>query len=286
MTGEEIQPCHRAQIPSGQKKPAVKQATTVMKVCRIMGEFKNCKSFGVTDLARRTMLLPSDVHRILASLRASGYVDQDPDTRKYRLGFALLRLGLTAFQRNEFRDKAQPVLARLSRQIGTSIHLGVFDERELEVILIDQIETPTENIFRGYLGGAVQLHCTAIGKAVLANLDRHTVTYALERSAMTRNTKRTITDIPTLKKQLERIQYQGYAVDRDECIEGACCIGSPLVDYTGAVVGAISASMPTSLFVASDESRVSTRVKAAAFTLSAALGAHGGLSSKVLRPSA
>jgi IclR family KDG regulon transcriptional repressor len=283
MIGEEIRSRHPEQMPSGPKKPAVKPASTVTKVCRIMGEFKNCKSFGVTDLARRTMLLPSDVHRILASLRASGYIDQDPDTRKYRLGFALLRLGLTAFQRNEFRDKAQPVLIRLSQQIGANIHLGVFDERELEVILIDQIETSAESIFRGHLGGAVQLHCTAIGKAVLAGLDRHTATYALERSAMTRNTKRTITDIATLEKQLERVPGQGYAVDRDECIEGASCIGSPFVDDTGAVVGAISASMPTSLFIACDESWVSARVKAAALSLSAALGASGA---KVLLPSA
>ena len=253
------------------------------KICRIIGEFRDHKSFGVTDLARRTMLLPSDVHRILAGLRASGYVDQDPETRKYRLGFGLLRLGLTALQQNEFRDKAQPVLMRLSQQIGTSIHLGVLDERELEVILIDHIETSTENIFRGHLGTAVQLHCTAMGKAILANLDRPTVSQVLERTAIARNTRRTITDIAVLKRQLERVHSQGYALDRDECIEGACCIGSPLIDSSGVVVGAISASMPTSTFLTCDEAWISGRVKAAAAAISGSLGVHGALNSKVLR---
>jgi DNA-binding IclR family transcriptional regulator len=229
------------------------------------------------------MLLPSDVHRILTALRASGYVEQDPETRKYRLGFALLRLGLTALERNEFRDKAQPVLTRLSRQIGTSVHLGVLDERELEVILIDHVETSAENIFKGHLGTAVQLHCTAMGKAILANLDRPTMAKALERSAIIRNTSRTITDITVLERQLERVHRQGYAVDRDECMEGACCIGSPLIDHSGTVVGAISASMPTSLFLTCDESWVSGRVKAAALTISSSLGA---VNDKVLRPSA
>jgi IclR family KDG regulon transcriptional repressor len=258
----------------------------VTKICRIIGEFKDHRSFGVTDLARRTMLLPSDVHRILAGLRASGYVAQDPETRKYRLGFALLRLGLTALQQNEFRDKAQPVLTRLSRQIGTSIHLGVLDERELEVILIDHIETSADNIFWGHLGTTVQLHCTAIGKAILANLDRPTVAQALEKRAIARNTTSTITDIAVLERQFERVLRQGYAVDRDECIEGACCIGSPLIDCTGAVVGAISASMPTSLFLTCDESWVSARVKAAAAAISNSLGTHGTLTERVLRPSA
>ena len=266
-----MSPCLNAS--SSLKKAALKPATTVTKVCRIIGEFRDRKSLGVTDLARRTTLLPSDVHRILASLRANGYVDQDPETKKYRLGFGLMRLGLTAFQRNELREKAQPVLVRLSQQIGASIHLGILDGRELEIVLIDQIDVSTDNMFRAQLGGLVQLHCTALGKTILASLDRHTLVDALERSTMRRNTGRTITDVAILKKQLEQIRRQGYAVDRDECTAGASCIGSPVRDYTGAVVGAISTSMPTPLFLAWDESRLSARLKAAALTISAALGA-------------
>jgi DNA-binding IclR family transcriptional regulator len=266
-----LSPCLDAS--SSLKKAALKPATTVTKVCRIIEEFRDRKSLGVTDLARRTTLLPSDVHRILASLRANGYVDQDPETKKYRLGFALVRLGLTAFQRNELREKAQPILVRLSRQIGASMHLGIFDRRELEIVMIDQIDASTDNMFRAQLGGAVQLHCTALGKTILASLDGHTALGALERSTLRRNTARTIIDIAILKTELEQIRRQGYAVDRDECTVGASCIGSPVRDDTGAVVGAISTSMPTSLFLTWDESRLSARLKAAAFTVSAALGA-------------
>ena len=88
----------------------MKTATTVTKVCRIMEQFQQRQSLGITDLAKSTGLLPSDVHRILTSLRANRYVDQDPETKKYRLGVALMRLGLTAFERNLLREKAQPVL--------------------------------------------------------------------------------------------------------------------------------------------------------------------------------
>src|SRR5262249_9582816 len=156
----------RVNADSTLKPPVAKAATTVTKVCRIIEEFRSRSSLGVSDLARRTALLPSDVHRILASLRANGYVDQDPETRKYRLSFAFLRVGLTALQRNAFREKAQPVLVRLAQQIGASVHLGVLDGQALEVVILDQIDPSGANMFSSALGGAIPFHCTALGKTI------------------------------------------------------------------------------------------------------------------------
>lgn len=241
-------------------------------MCRIIGEFRERKALGISDLARRTALLPSDVHRILTSLRANGYVDQDPETKKYRLGMAILRVGLSALQRNEIREKAQLALMRLSQQIDASIHLGLLDRHELEVILIDQIDARRENIFRAQLGGSVPLHCTALGKTILASLDRDRAAYALRRNVLTRNTRRTIIDLTLLGKQLEQARQQGYAVDRDEYTDGSSCVGSPVRDFNGAVIGAISASMPTPLFRDWDEAELSARLKAAAYAVSNALG--------------
>jgi IclR family KDG regulon transcriptional repressor len=267
----------QASVKSPTKKPSAKPATTVTKVCRIIHEFRENRSFGVTDLAKRTMLLPSDVHGILAGLRASGYVEHDPQTRRHRLGFGVLRLGISAFQQNYFRNKAQPVLERLSRQVNASVHLGILDQREMEVILIDHVDTSTENLFRGDLGGTVPLHCTAIGKAILAHVDRRTLSQAFENNAFSKNTKNTITDMMTLERQLEQIRLQGYALDLSECREGACCLGSPLMDCSGRVVGAISTSMSTSVFRECDEKWLA-RVRSAAWTISAELGAETPLS--------
>ena len=253
-------------------KPAAKTATTVTKVCRIMEEFRDSDSLGISDLARRTALLPSDVHRILASLRASGYVDQDPETRKYRLGFALLRLGLTALQRNEFREKAQPVLVQLAQELGACVHLGVLDPQALKVTILDQIDPSGANMFSSSLGDAVPLHCTALGKTILAGLGREMADEALARCALTRRTGRTITDLGVLEKHLQQVRAQGYALDRDECLDGASCLGSSVRDYTGAVIGAISISMATSHLRISSEVELSERLKAAACAVSISLG--------------
>src|SRR5579863_8406333 len=103
----------------------MKTATTAIKLCRVIKQFQEHESFGLTDLARRTELLPSDIHRLLASLRVFGYIEQDPETRKYRLGFSILRLA--AFRRNQLCEKAHPVLVRLSQKIEAAVRLALLD---------------------------------------------------------------------------------------------------------------------------------------------------------------
>src|SRR5438067_705944 len=142
----------------------MKTATTVTKLCRVMEQFQEQQSFGITDLARRTELLPSDVHRILTSLRVFGFIEQNPETKKYRLGFSLLRLGLTAVRRNELCGKAHPVLVRLSQQVAAATRLALLDGRELKVFLVDQVRGPNDLVFGGRIGGSERLHCTALGK--------------------------------------------------------------------------------------------------------------------------
>jgi DNA-binding IclR family transcriptional regulator len=237
-----------------------------------MDQFRDRSALGVTELARRTQLLPSDVHRILTSLKADGYISQDPETKQYRLGLAIMRLGLAAFQRSVLAEKARPELVRLSQEIEASTHLGVLDERELEVVLVDQIDASPKKMFRPHLGGAEPLHCTALGKPILAGMNRHLMLYALEKRGLARSTRHTITDVATLERQFQQVRQQGYAVDREECAEGVCCIGSPVRDYTGAVVAAISVSMPTGQFLIWEEADLAACVKAAGAAVSSSLG--------------
>lgn len=249
----------------------MKTATTVTKLCRVMEQFQERQSFGITDLARRTDLLPSDVHRILTSLRVFGYIEQDPETKKYRLGFSLLRLGLTAFRRNQLYEKAHPVLATLSQKVGAATQLAQLDGRELKVFLVDRVTGPSDLVFGDHLGGSARLHCTALGKTIIANLTPDIAIPALEKSGLTRCTRRTITDPSILVRQFNEIRRLGYAVDREEYSNGLCCLASPLRDNEGSVVGAISTSMPSSQFIGWDESRLGAHLKAAALCLSATL---------------
>jgi IclR family acetate operon transcriptional repressor len=251
---------------------ATKPATTITKVCRVLSEFRSRPSIGVTDLARRTELLPSDVHRILTSLQSYGYIEQDPTTKTYRLGVGFLKLGLTAFQRSEVREAAMPCLQRLSQQLEASTHLAIFDRRELDIFLVEQVDPPAEVAFQPRLGATTSAHCTALGKTIMANMDRELAIQLLKKNGMPRTTHHTITKLAVLEDELERIRQQGYGLDIEESIKGACCIGAPVLDAKGATIGAISASMMASRFYRSHEPQLAALVKAAASELSLAIG--------------
>jgi len=250
----------------------MKPATTVTKVCRILDQFKNRPSLGITELARTLDLLPSDVHRIVNSLQAHGYVERDPETRRYHLGAGLLRLSVTTLHRNLFQEKERGVLMRLSARLGASTHLGLLDIRECEVFLADQVEHPALSVFKSRLGATAALHSTALGKTIMAGMDAKTFRHALERWGLPKSTGKTITELPALEKELEIIRQRGYAVDREESADGACCIGSPLRNCTGMVVGAISASMKASHFRTVNQMHLVSLVNAAAAELSGLLG--------------
>jgi IclR family transcriptional regulator, KDG regulon repressor len=250
----------------------MKPATTVTKVCRVLAELKGRPSLGLTDIARRTDLLPSDVHRILTSLQAYGYVEQDQHTKRYAIGYELLRVGLSTLQRNSLQKKGLPILFRLSDDCEATAHLAMFDRRRSEVVLVGQVELAGERVFEGGLGEAKPAHCTALGKAVMANLDTEARTLALERCGLAKSTSHTITNKRDLERELQQIHLLGYAIDREETTEFACCLGSPIADCTGAAVGAISVTMSAKRFSMCHQVLLANQVKSAAAAVSAALG--------------
>ncbi len=178
----------------------MKSVTTVAKVCRILSEFRSRPSFGVTDLARRTNLLPSDVHRLLAALKQFGYIEQDPESKRYRVGSGLLRLGLSTFQQNVLHSNGGPILQRLSKRLEASTHLAMFDQCACEVFLIDQVN-PAKPLFEVRLGATENVNASALGKTIMASLDHETVLRTLERNKLKKVTGRTITSFDALETE-------------------------------------------------------------------------------------
>jgi DNA-binding IclR family transcriptional regulator len=148
----------------------MKTATTVTKVCRILDQFKNRPSLGITDLARSLEMLPSDVHRIVSSLQLYGYVQQNTETKRYHLGAGLLRLSLTTLQRNVFQEKGRAVLIRLSARLDAATHLGLLDTGRCEVFLAYQVDNAVLDIFKSHLGSTAAMHSTALGKTIMADM--------------------------------------------------------------------------------------------------------------------
>ncbi len=250
----------------------MKPATTITKVCRVLDAFRDRPSLGVTELAQETRLLPSDVHRILHSLEPYGYIEQDASTKKYHLGLHVLKLGYTVLQRLELREMGRPLLRHLSEEIEATINMAVLDSRELEIIFVEQVDSPSEWQIKPRIGSRAAPHCTALGKVLTAFTDRATARRLLKKNGLPKCTEQTIITAAALEQELNVVREQCYAVDREEAMEGACCIAVPIRDHTGAVVAAVSASMMATHFYRWNEARLASLLKATAARLAASLG--------------
>lgn len=247
-------------------------ASSIAKVCHVLDAFRKRPSMGVAEVAERTGLLRSDAHRILTSLAAFGYIEQDAETRKYHLGLEILKLGNVVLQRIEIRDVGRPLLRELSEKTEATANLAIFDPREMEVIFVEQIDSLAAVQIKARIGSRASPHATAVGKVITAYLDPRTARQFLKKEGLPRKTARTITDAAALARDLAAVRTRGYALDREEAVEGACCIGAPVRDRTGSVVAAVSVSMMAGSFNRWHEPQLAGIVKSVAARFSAALG--------------
>lgn len=222
--------------------PVENTVQSIERAIKIMEELATEKDgIGVTELAHRVQLHKSTVHRILNTLMQYGYAEQNPKTEKYRLGTKLLYLGGAILDRMDIRREAHDLLNNLAEEVNETIHLVVPDGDK--AIYVDKIDSKRTIRMYSQIGRKAPLHASAVGKAILAFLPPGDVERVINKG-LERYTKNTIIDPERLKKHLEEIRQKGYAVDDEENEEGIRCVGAPVFDHTGKVIGAISISGP------------------------------------------
>ncbi len=250
----------------------MKPATSIEKVCRVLAAFRSRPSLGITEVAQKTVLLPSDVHRILRSLEHFGYVSQDGETRKYRLGLELLKLGDLVYQRLELREVARPFMRRLAENTRATASLALLDKPNLEIVLVEQIDSPEELQIKRRLGTRVWAHATAVGKVLLAGVGRPVARRILKRQGMPRRTPNTICDPAAMEQELNLVRERGFATDHAEGLAGVMCYGAPVRDHRNEVAAALAISVMAAQVSAADEPRLVAAVRKAAGEISAAIG--------------
>lgn len=224
---------------------------------------------GVTEASRALGYSFSTTHHLMATLRACGYLEQDPASRKYRLGISALRLGLVAGDGFDLCDRAAPVLRDLAQRVNENANLAVLDQGE--VVYIQQApSTRTSRMFTR-LGARAPLYCTGVGKVFLAHLPPDRARACFDAAEKVRFTARTLTRWSDLCAELDRIRAAGWAADREEREEGVACLAAPVRDAGGELCAALSLSGPAGrILPRADE--LAPAVVAAATALSAQLG--------------
>ena len=227
-----------------QEKPPYYRVKSVEKTLRILEVISQKGEVSLSELSRLTNLTKTNVHRLLLTLAENGFVISNKDGSLYRLALKLFVLGSSVNQNSVLIEIASPHLEKLSSLSRETINLGVLYNDE--VLYLHKIHSTEYLRIDTPIAKTDPAHATALGKCLLASFDRDELASHIENiNPLKPLTKNTITDPLKLMWEVEEVRKNGFAIDREEVIEGVRCIAAPVKDRSSKVIAAISISGPS-----------------------------------------
>jgi DNA-binding IclR family transcriptional regulator len=190
-----------------------------------------------SEVSRRLKLPKSTVSYILRTLQQRGYLYKDEPSGRYRLSAKLFSVGSEALRGLELHDVALPVLQDLVDKTGLAGHLAILDGRE--AVYVEKMDKPGFIRMNTWVGRRVDVHCTAVGKALIAHLPQETVNEIVKTKGLTKYTPRTITSPHQLFAELAKVRAEGYAVDDGENSPGVKCVAAAIFNIQKKAVAAL-----------------------------------------------
>lgn len=222
-----------------QKSP-IQVIDRMMKLLDVLAQHP--EPIGLKQIAQVTGLHPSTAHRILSAMTADRIVDR-VEPGAYRLGMRLLELGNLVKSRINVRELALPVMRELHAQTGETVNLSV--RHDDEIVYVERTSSGRSAMRVVHVVGArAPLHITAAGKLFLLEEGFPRLREYARRTGLKPHTKATLSTLPQLERELERIQRQGWATDAEEAEVGVRCVAAAVRDDTGMLVAALSISSP------------------------------------------
>ncbi len=227
------------------RKPAARVRTRLSSVAnaiRMIKVFSDAQyEIGISDLAKQLGLAKSTVHRLATTLVGEGVLEQNIQDGRYRLGLTLFELGALVRRKMDVTEEARQFLKSLAEKTGETLHLAVLDHQA--VLYINIIESQRA-IRLGYkIGARAPIHCTAVGKALLAYQPEAIVDGAILRG-LTPYTPNTIVDAQAFQRELASVRARGYSLENEEIEVGLRSIASPVRNSAGNVIAAIGIAGP------------------------------------------
>lgn len=193
-------------------------------------------SLGISDIATVCELPKSSVFAILSTLEDRGYIIRDSDG-KFRLSMKISDLAMSTLSKLDVRYVAHPVMERLARELGYTVHLATLVRGK--AVYIDKVPGPGFIQFSTLIGQSQFLHNSAVGKVIAAYISEQELDQALETHGLPQSTPNTLTTPALYKKFLSTVRELGYAVEDEEGEIGVRCIAAPIFDARGLVVAAL-----------------------------------------------
>ena len=204
--------------------PAVERAAIILQLLA-----QEPDGLTISQLTRRLAVPKSTIFTILTTLKQYRLVERVEETGQFRLGMELFTLGSTVVERLNVRSATYPTLKRLAQSTGLTTHLGIMDRGE--VVYIEKIEGQGPIKISSAVGRRMGVHCTALGKAMLAQLPQAELQLILSNYNLPQRTPNTITSLEALQTDLARTRERGYAFDDEENELGIRCLGVPIFHH-------------------------------------------------------
>jgi IclR family transcriptional regulator, acetate operon repressor len=233
-----IEPKSTANSDPDPKDGGVQSVDRALLIIETLAE--DDEGYRLTDLAVRTGLSPSTVHRLLTTLEKRRFVQFDRGESTWHIGAQSFAVGSTFVRRGNFVTQALPYLRKLRDQTRETANLAVVDDGAM--VVLTRIES--REIMRSVtkVGGRVPMVASGLGKALLATYSEQDVFAIIQRDGMPRLTSKSIVRAGELCKSLHDIRRQGYSVDDEEALIGLRCVSAVVYDDCSEPLAAISVS--------------------------------------------
>ncbi|HTZ82622.1 MAG TPA: IclR family transcriptional regulator [Candidatus Acidoferrales bacterium] len=191
-------------------------------------------------ISRQLKIPKSSASYILRTLEKHGYVKRDAADGKYRVGLKILSLSRGALSGIDVREVALPIMRHLMEKTNLTCHLAILDGPE--AVYIEKVEPQGFIRMDTWVGRRMRVHATSVGKALVAHIPQERLEKILSERSMEKRTPKTITTVPRLLKELEKVRTVGYAMDDEENNLGARCLGAPVFNQQGMIEASLGLS--------------------------------------------
>ena len=253
-----------------EKSDSVQSITRAVAILKVIAAGRD--GMTLTEIARATNLASSTVHRLLATLQQEQFVQFRSEGSRWQVGRDAFTVGSAFSAVGELGKAARPYLRRLAEKSGETANLAILNNDM--AVYLEQVESPLTLGALCKPGGRVVLHCTSLGKSMLAAMQPHEVCRILTEKGMTRFTRNTVDTPSRLAFNLSDVRASGYAVDNEEHTLGLRCVAAAVLNQNSEPIGAISISGPTRSVSRERLPQLGSLVRSIAEELTLAFGAN------------
>ncbi|MEI2417994.1 IclR family transcriptional regulator [Orrella sp. JC864] len=211
---------------------------SLSKAFRLLEVFRDAPTpLGLAELVQATGMDKSTVQRFTFTLKEMGYLEQDPDTRRYVLGRRVLDLTFGYLHAHPLVERASPVLVDLRRSVQERVDMTVPDGDW--VLYVVRMQAKRENYSAALIGRRIPMFCSAGGRAMLSALPEEEALQVVQRADRVRHTPNTLTDVEAIMREVRAARERGYALQVGEWRAGEIAAAVPIVDKRGVPIAAV-----------------------------------------------